>query len=136
MREFRIGEAAKFLGVSADTVRRMADRGELKTRRTAGKHRVVSAADLARIAAEAPKNEYKRMPAQSARNRFPGIVTKVIKDRVVAQVEVQSGPFRIVSLMTREAADELKFAPGTRVVASVKATNVIVELSGITRGEL
>lgn len=66
--------------------------------------------------------------SQSARNRFTGIVTKVTKDRVMAQVEMQAGPFRIVSLMSREAADELKLAPGILAVASVKSTNVVVEL--------
>jgi molybdopterin-binding protein len=66
--------------------------------------------------------------SQSARNRFTGIVTKVTKDHVMAQVEMQAGPFRIVSLMSREAADELQLAPGVMAVASVKSTNVIIEL--------
>lgn len=128
MREFRIGEVADILGVSPDTVRRMADRGELKTRRTAGGHRVVSAKDVAKLRPDAPKKLYQGMSVQSARNRFPGIVTKVIKDRVAAHVEVQAGPFRLVSLMTREAVDELRLAPGSRVIAGVKATQVVVEL--------
>src|SRR6266542_1700854 len=66
--------------------------------------------------------------AQSARNRFTGIVTRVVKDQIVAQVEVQAGPHRVVSLMTREAADELGLTPGMLAVAAVKATNVVVEL--------
>jgi molybdopterin-binding protein len=66
--------------------------------------------------------------AQSARNRFPGIVTRVVKDKVAAQVEMQAGPHRIVSLMTREAADELGLAPGVTALAAVKATNVVIEL--------
>jgi molybdopterin-binding protein len=66
---------------------------------------------------------------QSARNRFPGIVTRVLKDKVMAQVEIQSGPHRIVSLMTREAADELGLAPGVMAIAAVKSTNVVVELA-------
>jgi molybdopterin-binding protein len=65
---------------------------------------------------------------ESARNRFPGIVTKVTRDRVMAQVEMQAGPFRVVSLISREAADELALAPGSMVVASVKSTNVVVEI--------
>jgi molybdopterin-binding protein len=69
------------------------------------------------------------MSRQSARNRFPGIVTRVVKDRVAAQVEVQAGPHRVVSLLTREAVDELGLAPGVQVIASVKATNVVVELA-------
>lgn len=128
MPEFRIGEAARMLGVSPDTVRRMADAGKLKIRRTSGGQRVIPGEDLAKHAASDATENPPELSLQSARNRFPGIVTKVIKDRVAAQVEIQSGPFRIVSLMTREAVDELKLAPGSRVAASVKATNVVVEL--------
>jgi molybdopterin-binding protein len=73
--------------------------------------------------------------AQSARNRFQGIVTRVVKDEIVAKVELQTGPYRVVSLMTREAADELELAPGMLAVAAVKATNVVVELPGPPRGE-
>ena len=75
------------------------------------------------------------MIAQSARNRFQGIVTRVVKDEIVAKVELQAGPFRVVSLMTREAADELELAPGMLAVAAVKATNVVVELPAAARGE-
>ncbi|MFN0204781.1 MAG: molybdopterin-binding protein [Planctomycetota bacterium] len=128
MPEFRIGEAARMLGVSPDTVRRMADAGKLKTRRTSGGQRVIPGEDLAKHAASDATGFSGELSLQSARNRFPGIVTKVIKDKVAAQVEIQSGPFRIVSLLTREAVDELKLAPGSRVAASVKATNVVVEL--------
>ena len=66
---------------------------------------------------------------RSARNRFPGIVTRVVKDTVTAQVEIQAGPHRVVSLMTREAADELGLEPGVMAVAAVKATNVVVEIA-------
>jgi len=119
------------MGVSADTVRRLADSGRLKTVRTTSGRRQVDAVDLARHMAAAPPVE----PAgpivgQSARNRFAGIVTRVVKDRVMAQVEIQAGPFRVVSLMSREAADELGLAPGVRAIAAVKATNVIVEVPG------
>lgn len=129
MTSYRIGQAAEILGVGVDTLRRWADDGRLRTTRTSGGHRLVSGAELARAAreiAEAP--EPVAFTAQSARNRFPGIVTRVLKDKVVAQVEIQAGPHRVVSLMTREAADELGLAPGVRTVAAVKATNVVVEL--------
>ena len=72
--------------------------------------------------------EHDEVIAQSARNRFPGIVTRVVKDEIVAKVELQAGPYRVVSLMTREAADELQLAPGVLAVAAVKATNEVVEL--------
>jgi molybdopterin-binding protein len=128
--EFRIGQAAELLGVSPDTVRRLADRGELVTRRTAGGHRVVDGASLAEaVAHHTGLPEAGAIVAHSARNRFPGIVTRVIKDRVAAQVEIQSGPHRVVSLMTREAADELGLEPGMLAVAAVKATQVGVEVA-------
>lgn len=125
----RIGQAAELLGVSADTVRRWADSGRLKSRKTSGGRRVIDGAELARFAAvNAPPVELPAVSAESARNRFTGIVTKVIRDRVMAQVEIQAGPHRLVSLMSREAADELGLDPGVVAVAAVKATNVIVEL--------
>jgi molybdopterin-binding protein len=133
MQDFRIGEAAQLLGVSVDTVRRWADAGRLATRRTAGGHRVIDAADLARVATgAAPIHEPEVIAAQSARNRFTGIVTRVVKDGVMAQVEMQAGPYRVVSLMSREAAEELELAPGVLAVAAVKATNVVVELPAET----
>ena len=122
-----IGEAAAMLGVSPDTVRRLADRGDLKSKRSPGGRRLVDAADLARymtVAAAPSRGGAQR----SARNSFPGIVTRVTKDGVSAQVELQAGPFRIVSLITREAADELKLKAGVRATAQVKATNVVIEL--------
>jgi molybdopterin-binding protein len=124
-----MSEAAALLGVSVDTVRRLVDGGSLRAARSSGGQRRVDGPDLARYmtAAAAPGDET-RVAAQSARNRFPGIVTRVVRDRVAAQVEVQAGPHRVVSLMTREAADELGLAPGVRAVAVVKATNVVVEL--------
>src|SRR5438270_1201843 len=131
MAEFRMGQAAELLGVSVDTVRRWADGGRLATRRTGGGQRVVDGAALARVALElAESPELGAIVGVSARNRFPGIVTRVVKDKVTAQVEIQAGPHRIVSLMTREAVDELGLAPGVLAVAAVKATNVIVELPG------
>jgi molybdopterin-binding protein len=128
-RQYRIGEVAQLLGVSADTVRRWADGKRLKTRRTRGGQRVVdgtAVAELLRNAAGAKDADV--IVAQSARNTFDGIVTAVVKDRVVAQVEMRAGPHRIVSLMTREAADELGLAVGVRAIAAVKATNVVIEV--------
>lgn len=131
MATYRIGQAARLLGVSVDTLRRWADDGRVATRRTGGGHRVVDGEDLARVAAElSAEHPTEAFAPQSARNRLPGIVTRVVRDRVAAQVEIQAGPHRIVSLMTREAADELGLAPGVSVYASVKATNVVVGLAG------
>ena len=130
MSEFRIGQAAELLGVSPDTVRRLADRGDLVTRRTEGGHRVVDGVSLAEaVARHTGLAEAGAIVGQSARNRFPGIVTRVVKDRVAAQVEIQAGPHRVVSLMTREAADELGLEPGMLAVAAVKATQVGVEIT-------
>jgi molybdopterin-binding protein len=117
------------LGVSIDTVRRLADSGRLRTVRTSGGHRLVDGRQLARFMATLPAEHTPETTiGRSARNHFPGIVTRVIKDRVMAQVEMQAGPHRVVSLISREAADELGLAPGVKAVAVVKATNVIVEL--------
>ena len=129
MSEFRIGQAAELLGVSPDTVRRLADSGQLATRRTEGGHRVVDGVALAQLLAEhSGLPEAAATVGQSARNRFSGIVTRVVKDRVAAQVEMQSGPHRIVSLMTAEAVDELGLEPGMLAIAAVKATQVVVEV--------
>lgn len=126
---FRIGQAAELLGVSIDTLRRWADDGRLTTTRSEGGHRLVDAADLARLATEvAIAPERGVIVGASARNRLTGLVTRVERDGVMAQVELQAGPFRIVSLMSREAADELGLEPGVVAVASVKATNVVVEV--------
>ena len=127
--QYTVGQAAELLGVSPDTVRRISDRGDLKVIRTPGGRRRIDGAVLARYAQghANPALQGKSGP-ESARNRFPGLVTKVTKDKVMAQVEVQSGPFRIVSLISREAADELALAPGCLVVASVKSTNVVIEI--------
>jgi molybdopterin-binding protein len=129
MPSYRIGQAAELLGVSVDTVRRWADTGRLGTRRTEGGQRVVDGASLAEfMAGHWHLPEHDEVIAQSARNRFQGIVTRVVKDEIVAKVELQAGPYRVVSLMTREAADELGLAPGVLAVAAVKATNVVVEV--------
>jgi len=117
------------LGISADTVRRMIDRGELRARRTTGGQRQVAAADVAALlASRSPRDPNASLSESSARNKLAGVVTRVVKDRVAAQVEVQAGPYRLVSLLTREAVDELQLAPGVRVIAAVKSTNVVIEL--------
>jgi len=126
---YRIAEAAALLGVSDDTVRRWIDSERLPAVRSAGGPAQVDGADLARVAAElhdAPQPGVTR--SSSARNRLTGIVTRVVRDAVMAQVEIQAGPFRVVSLMSREAADELGLDVGVRAVATVKATQVSVDV--------
>ena len=114
--------------MSPDTVRRLVDAGQLKTVRSAGGQRQIDGAGLARYMASLPRPDPPPAASESARNRFTGIVTRVVKDGVAAQVEMQAGPFRIVSLITRESVDELGLKPGMIAVASVKATNVVIEL--------
>ncbi|MGH9137113.1 MAG: TOBE domain-containing protein [Acidimicrobiales bacterium] len=126
---YRPGQVAELLGVSVDTVRRWADSGRLRTRRTDAGRRVIDGEDLARFLTEhAPEPGDDVPAAASARNRFAGIVTSVVADKVVAQVELRCGPHRVVSLLTAEAVDELGLAPGVAAVAVVKATNVVVEV--------
>lgn len=126
----RIGAAAEALGVSVDTVRRWGSSGRLRVRRSPGGQRVVALAEIQRLRRERSGREPSApIVAQSARNRFEGIVTRVERDRVAAVVEVQAGPHRLVSLMTAEAAIELGLRPGARAVCSVKATNVVVEIA-------
>ena len=126
--QLRIGQAAELLRVSADTVRRLVDSGQIKTERTAGGQRHIDGAALAQYMASLPRAEAPVAASESARNRFAGIVTRVIRDGVAAQVEIQAGPHRIVSLITRESADELGLEEGVMAVASVKATSVVIEL--------
>ena len=126
---YRIAEAAALLGVSDDTVRRWIDSSRLAAHREGGGPAVVDGADLARVATqlrEPPDPGTTR--SSSARNRLTGIVTRVVRDTVMAQVEIQAGPFRLVSLMSREAADELGLDVGVRAVATVKATQVSVDI--------
>lgn len=125
---YRLGQASKMLGVSVDTVRRMVDDGRLTAVRSSGGQRTIDGESLARLMKPSRPQAPEVFVAQSARNRFAGIVTRVIKDRVAAQVEIQAGPHRLVSLLTREAVDELDLKPGMPAVAVVKATNVGVEL--------
>jgi molybdopterin-binding protein len=129
MAGYRIGQAAELLGVSPDTVRRWIDAGRLTATTGTGGRRYVEGADLAKLAVEIAGDQNLDQPRkQSARNRFLGIVTRVVKDKVVAQIEIQAGPHRFVALITREAADELELAPGMVADAVVKATNVGVEI--------
>lgn len=134
MTEFRVSEAAALLGVSDDTVRRWADAGKLTLSSGSNGRSLVNGLQLAalaqEIAAESALATAFPTGRTSARNHITGIVTKVTKDLVMAQVEIQAGPFRIVSLMSAEAANELGLEAGTLAVASVKATNVVVELPG------
>ncbi|MBC8195776.1 MAG: helix-turn-helix transcriptional regulator [Acidimicrobiia bacterium] len=127
MHTFKMGEAAHLLGVSPDTIRRWVDAGRLTANRTEGGHRLVDGADLARLAQEQAEDSGGTGATLSARNRFTGLVTKVQRDGVMAQVEIQAGPHRIVSLISAEAVDDLGLEPGVLAVAMVKATNVVVE---------
>ena len=127
MYQFRMGEAAQLLGVSSDTVRRWADAGRLSTERTEGGHRLVDGIELARLAEELAETTDTDGAALSARNRFIGLVTRVVRDGVMAQVELQAGPHRVVSLISAEAVDDLGLEPGVLAVAAVKATNVVIE---------
>lgn len=127
--QYRPGQVAELLGVSVDTVRRWADSGKVAMSRSSGGQRMIEGADLARLLVEqAPLPQPETFAAQSARNRFPGVVTSVEKDTIMAKVEIQAGPHRVVSLMSAEAADELGLVAGAYAVAVVKATNVIVEM--------
>jgi molybdopterin-binding protein len=131
---FRISEAAALLGVSYDTMRRWAESGRIEQTTDASGRLAVYGAALARFAQDRAENggypDDKVVTAQSVRNRFAGLVTKVVRDTVMAQVEIQAGPHRFVSLLSREAADELGLEPGVLAVAAVKSTNVSVEIPG------
>ncbi|MER5776304.1 TOBE domain-containing protein [Streptomyces sp. NPDC002039] len=128
MESYTIGQAARLLGVSVDTARRWADAERFPTRRE-GSRRMVQGPDLAafcvRVAQEGDEDE--GTPHTSARNAFPGIVTAVKLGTVDAQVETQAGPHRVVSLLTREAVEELGLEVGARAVARVKSTSVFVD---------
>jgi molybdopterin-binding protein len=126
MDDVRIGQAAEAIGVRVETLRRWERDGKLTTVRTQGGQRRIPAAEVARLVAE---RRAERAPgAVSRRNAFPGVITKVTRDTVSALVEIQAGPHRVVSLITREAADELALEPGMQAIATVKATSVMVEV--------
>lgn len=128
MPQLRISEAAALLGVSDDTLRRWADQGRLPVARSEAGRLQVDGRDLAVLAQEIATEHPSGLRA-SARNQLTGIVTKVTADTVMAQVEMQCGPFRVVSLMSSEAVQDLGLEPGVVAVASIKATHVVVELS-------
>jgi len=125
----RVGQAAEMLGVSVDTLRRWETEGRLRMERSEGGQRLIEIGEVSRLLNERRKAATDRpILAQSARNRFPGVVTRIEKDRVAAVVEVIAGPHRLVSLMTAEAVDDLGLKVGDEAVCVVKATNVIVEI--------
>jgi molybdopterin-binding protein len=141
--DLRPGQAAEMLGVSIETLRRWEAEGRLAVRRSRGGQRLVPLVEVSRLLAERRRAGVERrragatlrragverpIVAQSARNRFDGIVTRIEKDRVAAVVEVQAGPHRLVSLMTAEAVDDLGLRVGDDAVCVIKATNVIVEV--------
>lgn len=132
MAVYRVREAAELLGVSDDTVRRWIDQGRLAVAIDDSSRQVVEGGALARFAQELANRVERPQPrpvvGESARNRFLGLVTRVVRDTVMAQVEIQAGPHRFVSLISREAADELGLEPGVLAIAGVKATNVVVEV--------
>ena len=123
---YRIGEAAGLLGVRVETLRRWEAEGKIRVTRTEGGQRLVPAEEVARLLAE--RRDRPKVTARSVRNRFPGVITEVKKDGVAATVEILAGPHRILALITREAADEMRLEPGMHAVATVKATNVMVEV--------
>jgi molybdopterin-binding protein len=129
MATYRVGQVAELVGVSTDTVRRWVDLGRLGEPRRDRRERLIEGAALARFLTESAGTAEDDSPlvVESARNRFPGIVTQVEKDGLVAVVHIQAGPHRITSLMTREAAEDLGIEPGDVAVGVVKATNVVVE---------
>jgi molybdopterin-binding protein len=129
----RMAEAAQLLGVSDDTLRRWVDSGRVAGSRTPSGKAGIAGTDLAALARELAAGgtgaDAEGRARVSARNRLRGIVTDVRRDEVMAQIELCCGPYRVVSLMSREAADELRLQPGVVAVASVKATTVVVELA-------
>ncbi len=142
-RTLRIGQAAELLGVGVETLRRWEEDGQLRTVRSAGGQRLVPLAEVSRLLGERrqavaegraarsrPPARERRIVAQSARNRFPGVVTRIDRDGIVAVVEVMAGPHRVVSLMTAEAVEEMGLHVGDEAIGVVKATNVIVEVPG------
>ena len=134
MSTYRVAEAADVLGISNDTLRRWIDAERVPAGRGADGTTQIAGPDLARLAKTLADHgadgvgQVSRAAAVSARNRMRGIVTAVKKDVVMAQVELVCGPYRLVSLMSSEAADELGLEPGVLAIASVKSTNVVVEL--------
>ena len=124
---YRIGEAADLLGVRVETLRRWERDGKVRAVRTKGGQRLIPADEVARLRAE--RRDHPRITSASVRNRFPGVVTEVKRDKLAATVEILAGPHRILAFITREAVDEMDLKPGMHAVATVKATNVMVEVA-------
>jgi molybdopterin-binding protein len=134
MPQFRISDASRLLAVSDDTVRRWIAGGRLTATGDASGRTVIEGAELARFiedlaATGAGDTDERGLGHTSARNRFTGLVTRIVTDTVMAQVDIQAGPHRVVSLLSRESVDELRLEVGMLATATVKATNVIVEVS-------
>lgn len=129
MESYTIGQAARLLGVSPDTARRWADAGRMATHRDDGGRRLIDGRDLAAFCAELARggDTEEDTPYTSVRNAFPGIVTAIKLGDVAAQVEIQAGPHRLVSLLTREAVEELGLEVGMEATARVKSTNVHID---------
>lgn len=127
MPSLRIAEAADVVGVSGDTVRRWIERGELAVGVDEAGKQVVDGFDLAQCSRTHLREPVRAPGASSARNQIVGLVTAITADTVMAQVEMQCGPFRVVSLLSSEAVRELGLELGSTAVATIKATNVIVE---------
>jgi molybdopterin-binding protein len=123
---YRIGEAAEMLGARVETLRRWERDGKLHTVRTSGGQRRVPGSEIARLLAD--KRRRAKVTAGSVRNRFPGVVTEIKRDELAATVELLAGPHRILAFVTREAVDEMGLEPGMQAVATVKATNVMLEV--------
>jgi molybdopterin-binding protein len=129
MTEYRMSEAADLLGVSDDTLRRWHQQGRFETTTNGSGVAAIAGPELARLAVEVAESPDRGPTAGSTRNRLRGIVTKVTKDTVMAQVELSCGPYRVVSLISREAADDLRLEPGTLAWATVKSTNVSIDVT-------
>jgi molybdopterin-binding protein len=125
MADLSLGEAARALGVSVDTLRRWDRAGKLRTVRDARNRRLVPEEEIERLSTQPRRHTTGH--TLSARNRFPGIVRSVEVDGVMALVEIEAGPFRLVAAVTRDAVEELQLAPGVPATAAVKATSVMVE---------
>lgn len=123
----RIGQAADLLGVSVDTIRRWEDEGRIAVERSEGGQRLVPMAEVRRLLDERPRPRH-RIAATSARNQLEAVVTEVVADTAAATVEMQAGPYRLLALTTAESVRELGLSPGDRVLATVKATSVMVAL--------
>lgn len=123
---YRIGEAAEMLGVRVETLRRWERERKLTTKRTPGGQRLVPAREVARLLGE--RYGRTKVTAGSVRNRLPGVVTEIKRDKLAATVEILAGPHRILAFITREAVDEMGLKPGMHAIATVKATNVMVQV--------